>query len=117
MTHDPDQIRRRRLSEMAPGSGYMDALKQWAAEKRARQAAEALTNKLNPRAALRAKVSEWWEELPPYERKPRYLLEELTPLFGCTSQQLGVSLFELGWRRKRVWREDGPYRRYWMPRE
>lgn len=66
-------------------------------------------------SVLRAQVTEWWNALAPEARAPRYSLEQLTPGFGCTAQQLGVALFELGWRRKRVWLEDGPYRRYWMP--
>lgn len=94
---------------------YITHLRQWSEERRARRAAEAMTKALDPRAELRAKVRAWWEELPSCARKPRYLLEELVPRFGCTPQQLGVALYELGWHRKRVWREDGPYRRYWMP--
>jgi crotonobetainyl-CoA:carnitine CoA-transferase CaiB-like acyl-CoA transferase len=117
VTHDPDEIVRRRLAEMAPGSAYMAALKQRTAERMAKRAADRAATRVDPRAVLRAKVKEWWDELPPYERKPRYLLEELVPLFGCTPQQLGVALWEIGWRRKRVWREDGPYRRFWLPRE
>lgn len=114
MTNDPDELRRR-LAQMPPGSGYMAALKQWVADRQASRAADTVAIKRDPRAELRAKIKEWWEELPPYERKPRYLLEELVPLFGCTPQQLGVALWEVGWRRKRVWLETGPYRRYWMP--
>ncbi len=67
------------------------------------------------RAELRAQIARWWDTLAPEDRAPRYLLEQLAPYFRSTPQQLGVALHELGWSRKRVWRDDGPYRRYWMP--
>jgi len=98
-----------------PLNPYMARLRQETAERRAKRDAAATAALLDPRARLRARITEWWSALPPEARAPRYSLEQLVPLFRCTPQQLGVALFELGWRRKRVWLNEGPYRRYWFP--
>lgn len=96
-------------------STWLDNLKREIAEKRGKRVTIPASNTADPRAELRARITRWWNTLAPEDRAPRYLLEHLAPLFRCTPQQLGVALHELGWRRRRVWREDGPYRRYWTP--
>jgi len=82
---------------------------------RGQRTAQAAAVVADPRAALRAQVTQWYSALPLEDRAPRYLLEDLVKLFGATPQQLGLALAELGWRRKRVWLNEGPYRRYWYP--
>jgi len=96
--------------------GYIERLRRETAEKRAqRQADTRSASKLDPRADLRARIRTWYDSLPPEDRLPRYRLVQIAPLFHCTLQQLGETLAELGWRRTRVWRDDGPFCRYWMP--
>ena len=98
------------------GETYIERLRRETEERRARRRAAPLPNSVDARRTeLRAQIGRWWSTLAPEDRAPRYLLEQLAPLFRCTPQQLGVALHELGWRRKRVWRDDAPYRRYWMP--
>jgi hypothetical protein len=94
---------------------YIQRLRREAEERRARRRTEPSATATDSRAELRARITRWYNALAPEDRAPRYLLEHLAPLFRCTPQQLGVALHELGWRRKRVWRDDGPYRRYWLP--
>jgi hypothetical protein len=94
---------------------YIQRLRRETEERRAKRRAQPPVTATDPRAELRARIIRWYSTLSPEDRASRYLLEQLAPLFRCTPQQLGVAMHELGWRRKRVWRDDGPYRRYWLP--
>ena len=93
--------------------GYIAGLRRQAEERRAKHSAKVAQS--DPRADLRARVRNWYDNLPAEDRMPRYRLVHLAPLFHCTLQQLGETLAELGWRRTRVWRSDGPFYRFWMP--
>jgi hypothetical protein len=87
-----------------------------AAEHRAAKDAKAARPSSAERMAkLRAAVERWYAALAPEDRRPRYLISHLAPLFRCTPQMLGGVLPELGWRRKRSWRDDAPTHRYWLP--
>ena len=106
---------------------FMEDLRRRVEEKRAKQQAEAAERAVKQAAKvarpspaertakLRGEVERWYATLAPEDRRSRYLISHLAPLFGCTVQQLGICLHSMTWRRKRAWRDDEPYHRYWLP--
>lgn len=97
------------------GRAYIAGLKRQAAERRAQRAADTAAAINDPRAVLRARLTAWYDALPPDARPPGgFLLEDIRKAVHATPQALGLALDELGWSRKRVWRSDGPFRRYWF---
>ena len=100
------------------GDNYISGLRRQAAERRAQRDAAAAAVIADPRAELRARLTAWYDALPPDARPPAgFLLEDIRKAVHATPQALGLALYELGWSRKRVWRSDGPFRRYWFPPE
>lgn len=98
---------------------YIATLKRQAAERRAQRAADTAAAINDPRAALREKLVQWLAALPDAVRaeaeREGYTLEDIRKAVHATPQQLGLALAELNWRRTRLWRSDGPYRRRWYP--
>ena len=94
---------------------YVAGLKLQTAERRAQRAAEAAAAIADPRAALRAQIADWQRTLPPEAREHGYLLEDIRKVIHATPQQLGLALAEAGWSRRRIWLNNGPFRRYWSP--
>jgi hypothetical protein len=103
------------------GNAYVAELRRFAAERRAQRDAAAAAVIADPRAKLREALTQWQAALPEAERaesaRQGYFLEEIRKSVRATPQQLGLALAELNWRRTRVWRSDGPYRRRWWPPE
>ena len=101
------------------GNAYVAELRRRAAEIRAQRAAQAAAAIADPRAALSEKLTQWQAALPEAERaeaaRRGYFLEDIRKAVHATPQDLGLALAELNWRRTRVWRSDGPYRRRWYP--
>jgi hypothetical protein len=92
---------------------YIAKLRRKAAEERARREAEAAVH--DPRAKLKGQILQWYSSLPPENRPPNYLMEELARWLRARPQELGIALRELGWRCERRWRKGEAYRHYWIP--
>lgn len=100
------------------GDAYIAELRRFAAERRAQRAAQAAARIADPRAELRTRLVDWYDALPPDARPPGgFLLEDIRKAVHATPQALGLALAELGFSRKRVWSNTGPFRRYWFPPE
>lgn len=98
------------------GGAYIATLKRQTAERLAQRDAAAAAQISDPRAELRARLTAWYDALPPDARPPGgFLLETVRKAVHATPQALGVALDELGWSRKRIWSNTGPFRRYWFP--
>ena len=65
--------------------------------------------------ALRERIQRWMREIPAQDRKERYTMEELVAEFKTSPGQIGKVLHDLGWTRRRRWRAQGPFSRYWVP--
>lgn len=96
------------------GETYVSRLRREVAERRAQRAAAAF-GPHDPRAKLKARITDWYRALPPQTRTPHYFMEDLTRQLRAPAQQLGLALAELGWQRRRVWVKRQPYRHYWIP--
>ena len=97
------------------GKSYIERLRREAAELRAQRDAEAASGAFDPRAKLKQQITQWYASLPPEDRRPNYLMEDLARQLRATPQQLGIALRELGWRCERRWRKGESYRHYWIP--
>ena len=101
------------------GDAYLRRLRADTEARRAQRAAEAAAQITDPRAKLREALTQWQAALPEAERaeaaRQGYFLEDIRKVVAATPQQAGLALAELNWRRTRVWRSDGPYRRRWYP--
>jgi hypothetical protein len=104
---------------MIYGGAYIRDLNRLAAERRAQRDAAAAAQIADPRAKLRAALTQWQAALPEAERaeaaRQGYLLETIRRSVPATPQDLGLALAELSWSRKRIWSNTGPYRRRWYP--
>lgn len=100
---------------MTYGTAYITGLRRLTAERQALRAAEAAAAISDPRAVLRANLLAWQNTLTPEAAAAGFHLEDIRKAVPATPQQLGLALAELNWRRTRVWRSDGPYRRRWYP--
>ena len=96
------------------GESYIARLRRETAVRRALRAA-ARTVGQDPRAKLKARITNWYWGLPPEVRAPHYVMEDLVRQLRAPAQQLGLALRELGWRCERVWRKGQPYRHRWAP--
>jgi hypothetical protein len=104
---------------MIYGTAYIAGLKRRTAELRAQRAAEAAAQIFDPRAKLREQITQWQAALPEVERaeaaRQGYFLEDIRKVIHATPQDLGLALAELSWSRRRIWQNNGPYRRHWYP--
>ncbi len=95
---------------------YIAALRRRNADRRAQREAELAAKYVDPRAALRARITAWLNTLPPDTRPPNgFTMDDLVRAHRATPQALGLALAELGWSRRRIWSNTGPFRRYWSP--
>lgn len=78
-----------------------------------REAEERRRNTPKPKT-LSEQICEWYESLSPAEQRASYTMEWFQMRFAATPQQLGLTLFSLGWRRRRLWRTDRPNCRVWV---
>ncbi len=97
------------------GDNYIRKLRANAEASRARRAAQAAAAIADPRAALRERIAGWQRTLSDEARENGLFLEDIRKVVLATPQDLGLALAELDWRRRRVWKNDGPYRRRWYP--
>jgi hypothetical protein len=88
--------------------GYLQSL-----ERRRREREEERRNAPRPKS-LSERITEWWESLSPVEQRVAYSMEFFRYRFGETPQKLGVTLFALGWRRRRRWETGKPHCRVWI---
>ncbi len=101
------------------GNAYIRDLNRLAAERRAQRDAAAAAQISDPRAKLREQIIQWQAALPEAERheaaRQGYYLEDIRKAVHATPQDLGLALAELSWSRRRIWQNNGPYRRRWYP--
>jgi hypothetical protein len=95
----------------AARAAYLSEVKQRAEQ--ARKAREEALQRASKR--LREEIRQWRASLPPEARQGRRTMAELVKRFRAPASAIGLALFELGWRRKRDWRGDRPYARWWRP--
>lgn len=89
------------------GIGYMTYLKQ------KREAAQALRDATPKPLTLHERIDSWYNGLADDEKHRPWAMHEFKALFGNTPQKIGAALFELGWTRRRLWKDDRPTARYW----
>lgn len=72
------------------------------------------------KGTIEQELSSWWEQLPVCQRQEYYTMEFFLDLISGiygrrrSAGKVGVSLFSIGFRRKRVW-GDVPASRIWLP--
>jgi hypothetical protein len=98
------------------GDGYKQQLLKMREEGRARQAKrDAKQGGLS--SPLAERIRSWWDRLPIEERQQHYRIEALSQQFNTAPRLIGPVLFDLGWKRERVWSSGGPHYRVWIPPE
>lgn len=88
--------------------GYLEQLK------RRREAAQALKVASPKPPTLHDRAEAWQSGLSCDEKSRAWKMAELRAIFNESPQKIGAALFELGWSRKRLWRDDRPTARYWF---
>ena len=64
--------------------------------------------------SLHEQIETWFNGLSEDNQSRPFTMREFRALFGKTPQKIGAALFDLGWTRKRMWRDDRPTARYWL---
>lgn len=59
-------------------------------------------------------IEKWYNGLSDDDKSRAWTMKEFREIFAESPQRLGAALFELGWTRKRMWRDDRPTARYWL---
>jgi hypothetical protein len=90
------------------GTSYIKQLKQ--NREKAKREREA-TPKL---PSLHERIETWFNALSEENQHRPFTMREFRALFEDTPQRIGAALFDLGWTRKRMWRDDRPTARYWL---
>ena len=88
--------------------GYLEYL-----QRRRREREDERRNAPKPKT-LSEQIQEWESTLSPAERRAAYSMEFFRYRFGETPQKLGLTLFALGWRRRRRWETGTPHCRVWQ---
>jgi len=96
------------MKEYTHPIGYLEMLK------RRREAAQAKRAAITNVPPLHERIEQWYDALPCDEKSQVYTMKEFRALFGESPQKIGATLFDLGWTRKRMWRDDRPTARYWF---
>ena len=86
----------------------MEHLKLRRAERQARQDAMPKPQTIHER------IETWYAGLTADQQTRAWTMREFRAIFGETPQRIGAALFDLGWTRKRMWRDDQPTARYWF---
>ena len=90
---------------------YMEHLKRRRAER------QALRDAMPKPQSIHQRVEAWFAGLSDADKSRAWSMRELREIFGGeTPQKIGAALFDLGWTRKRMWRDDRPTARYWLKR-
>lgn len=66
---------------------------------------------------LHEHITAWYAGLSNNDKGRAWTMKEFRVLFEETPQRIGAALFDLGWTRKRMWRDDRPTARYWLKNE
>ena len=79
-------------------------------------------SKRRPLSTYVDQITSWHAQLPPeLRRAPRTMQEFLALLIGrspglqANAGEVSKILFDLGWRRMRIWKKDGEGKRLWLP--
>jgi len=91
-------------------TGYMARLKAKRAERKA------LREAMPVKQTIHQRVEAWFSGLSDADKSRTWTMRELRAVFNETPQRIGAALFDLGWTRKRMWRDDRPTARYWLKR-
>lgn len=87
---------------------YAEHLKIKRAERQARRDA------IPKLPTIRERIETWYNDLSDDHQGRAWTMREFRAIFGETPQRIGAALFDLGWTRKRMWRDDRPTARYWL---
>lgn len=87
---------------------YSEHLKIKRAEAQARRAAMPKPQTIHER------IETWYNGLTDADKSRAWTMREFRAIWGETPQRIGAALFDLGWTRKRMWRDDRPTARYWL---
>lgn len=96
------------MSNFVYGISYSEKLK------RRREATQALRDATPKPPTLHERIETWLAGLSDEDKSRAWSMREFREIFGDTPQRIGGALFELGWTRKRMWRDDRPTARYWL---
>ena len=98
-------------------SAYVKQLQKECAAEQAAQQRYRESKSSSAGAGLVDKVARWHSSLPAELRHRAYTMRELVYELHASPMAIGIALAELHWARKRSWRGNGPYIRFWQPPE
>ena len=75
---------------------------------------QALRDAMPKPQTIHERITEWYAGLTAGQQTRAWTMREFRAIFGETPQRIGAALFDLGWTRKRMWRDDRPTARYWL---
>ncbi len=90
------------------GISHMEMLRQ------GHEKAQAERDAVARQPTLHEKIQTWFNGLSEDDQRQPWTMKEFKVLFNDTPQKIGAALFDLGWSRKRMWRDDQPTSRYWF---
>lgn len=96
------------MKESINNIGYLEQLK------RRREAAQALKAATPKPPTLHERIEAWYNDLSCEDKTRAWTMNEFKALFGETPQKMGAALFDLGWTRRRCWKDAYPTARYWL---
>jgi hypothetical protein len=88
--------------------GYLERLK------RSREEAQRIREAAPQPLSLHERIETWFSGLSDDNQRRAWTMKEFRAMFGDTPQKIGAALFDLGWTRKRMWRDERPTARYWL---
>lgn len=94
---------------------YMARTVLWDCMAQLNKKAEARRAQPSKPSTLRNRFTDWYGSLPAVSRDRRFSMSEIEAALKTQGRYISPILFELGWRRKRVWSTAGQYHRYWEP--
>jgi hypothetical protein len=65
--------------------------------------------------SLGLRIQEWYRALPAVARERPFAISEFEAALKTQGKFIGPVLLELGWRRRRLFKTQGPYSRFWVP--
>ena len=75
---------------------------------------QALRDAMPKPQTIHERIEAWYAGLTADQQTRAWTMREFRAIFGETPQRIGAALFDLGWTRKRMWRDDRPTARYWL---
>lgn len=96
------------MKELVNYLGHLDKLRL------NREAAQARRAAIPKPPSLEERIQQWQNSLSCEDKTRAWTMKEFRALFNDSPQKIGAALFELGWTRKRIWRDDRPTARYWF---